>query len=125
MPLAVLHSPAEWRARFGTPALKAGPRSALTVGNFDGIHLGHQKILLGVVGRARATGALAAAVPFDPHPLKRLRPAEAPPLIATLAQRLARLDQMGLDAALVLKFGDQPSRLPPQRVRRRNRPRQL
>ncbi|PYU34750.1 MAG: hypothetical protein DMG28_04880 [Acidobacteria bacterium] len=114
MPLAVLHSPAEWRARFGTPALKAGPRSALTVGNFDGIHLGHQKILLGVVGRARATGALAAAVTFDPHPLKRLRPAEAPPLIATLAQRLAGLEQMGLDAALVLKFDDELSRLPPE-----------
>src|SRR2546427_11002304 len=109
MPLAVLHSPAEWRTRFGTPALKAGPRSALTVGNFDGIHLGHQKILRGVVGRARATGALAAAATFDPHPLKRLRPAEAPPLIATLAQRLARLKAMGTDAALRVNPGAQPS----------------
>src|SRR3989441_11693286 len=114
MPLAVLHSPAEWGARFGTPELKAGPRSALTVGNFDGIHLGHQKILRGVVGRARATGALAAAVTFDPHPLKRLRPAEAPPLSANLGHSWAGLEQMGLDAALVLKFDDELSCLSPE-----------
>lgn len=114
MPLAVLHSPAEWRARFGTPTLKGGPRSALTVGNFDGIHLGHQKILRGVVSRARATGALATVITFDPHPLKLLRPAEAPPLIAILAQRLARLEQMGLDAALVLKFDAELSLISPE-----------
>ncbi len=110
MPLAVLHSPGEWAARFG-----AGPRkTALTVGNFDGIHLGHQKILRGVVERARATGALAAAVTFDPHPLKLLRPAEAPPLIATLAQRLAGLEQLGIDAALVLRFDRELSQLSPE-----------
>lgn len=110
MPLAVLHSPGEWTARFGG----RGQKTALTVGNFDGLHLGHQRILRGVIKRARAIGALAAAVTFDPHPLKVLRPAEAPPLIATLAQRLAGLEQLGLDAALVLRFDHELSRSSPE-----------
>ena len=108
MPLAVLHSPSEWKARF------CARQTALSVGNFDGIHLGHQKILRGVAERARATRALAAAVTFDPHPLKILRPADAPPLIATLAQRLAGLEEIGLDAALVLRFDLELSRLAPE-----------
>ncbi len=98
MPLEVLHSAAEWKERFGAA------ETVVTVGNFDGIHLGHQRILRGVAERAPALRALAAAVTFDPHPLKILRPADAPPLIATLAQRLARLEQLGLNAALVLRF---------------------
>jgi len=110
MPLAVLHSPAEWVARFGA----GRPRTVLTVGNFDGIHLGHQRILRRVVERARATGAMAAAVTFDPHPLKILRPAEAPQLIATLAQRLEGLERMGLDAALVLRFDAELARHSPE-----------
>ncbi len=100
MPLAVLRSLADWAARFGV----AKPRTVLAVGNFDGMHLGHREILRGVVRHARAIEALAAAVTFDPHPLKVLRPDEAPPLISTLEQRLAGLQAMGLDAALVLKF---------------------
>ncbi len=108
MRLEVVHSPAEWRARLGEAATVA------TVGNFDGIHLGHQKILRGVAERARAMHALAAAVTFDPHPLKVLRPHDAPPLIATLGQRLAGLEEMGLRAALVLRFDVELSRLSPE-----------
>ena len=110
MPFAVLHSPAEWAARFGG----SGRRTVLTVGNFDGLHLGHQRILRGVFERARAADATAAAVTFDPHPLKLLRPDDAPPLITTLAQRLAGLEQMGLDAVLVLKFDPKILRLSPE-----------
>ncbi len=110
MPLVVVHSLGEWAARLGERQSK----TALTVGNFDGLHLGHQKILRGVVERARAMGALAAAVTFDPHPLKILRPAEAPPLIATLAQRLAGLEQQGLEAALVLPFDREFAQLSPE-----------
>ncbi len=109
MALEVFHSPAEWVARFGADA-----KTALTVGNFDGIHLGHQKILRGVVERARATGTIAAAVTFDPHPLKILRPAEAPPLISTLEQRLSGFEELGLAAALVLRFDLPLSRLSPE-----------
>jgi riboflavin kinase/FMN adenylyltransferase len=108
MPLAVLRSLADWAARFSA----AGPRTVLAVGNFDGIHLGHRAILRGIVRDARAIEALAAAVTFDPHPLKVLRPGDAPPLISTLEQRLAGLEEMGLDAALVLKFDLDLAHLP-------------
>jgi riboflavin kinase/FMN adenylyltransferase len=110
MPLAVLHSLGEWTARFGA----AGAGTVLTVGNFDGLHRGHQKILSEVLVRARAVSSLAAAVTFDPHPLKVLRPAEAPILISTLAQRLAGIEAAGLDAALVLQFNRELSHLSPE-----------
>lgn len=96
----VLRSASEWARRFG----EEGRRSVLSVGNFDGLHLGHQKILGSVVERARAVGAVAAVVTFDPHPLKVLRPAQAPPLVETLSQRLEGLARLELDAALVQTF---------------------
>src|SRR6267378_3864617 len=108
MALTVLHSPEEWTARFG-----AGTRTVLSVGNFDGLHLGHQKILRMVLARARPTGHTAAAIAFDPHPMKLLRPDNAPRMIETLSQRLAGLDQLGLDAALVLRFDRALSLLSP------------
>lgn len=97
----VLHSPAEWRERFGNSGATG---STLSVGNFDGLHLGHQKIIRAVVEKARATNTVGAVVTFDPHPLKVLRPAQAPPLVETLAQRIANFKSMGLDAVLVLHF---------------------
>jgi riboflavin kinase/FMN adenylyltransferase len=115
MALVVARSPQEWAARFGA----AGPQTVVTIGNFDGLHLGHQRILRGVVERARAIGALAAAVTFDPHPLKVLRSTEAPPLIATLEQRLAALEEIGIAAVLVLHFDLALSRLSPEEFVRR------
>jgi riboflavin kinase / FMN adenylyltransferase len=98
MAFTVLHSPEEWKARF-SPA-----RTALSVGNFDGLHLGHQKILRTLLERARANSQHALAVTFDPHPLKILRPDRAPRMIQTLAQRMTGFEQIGLAAALILRF---------------------
>ncbi len=69
MPFEVLHSPGEWMARFGA----SGTGSVLTVGNFDGLHLGHQKILRDVVERARAASAVATVLTFDPPPSELAR----------------------------------------------------
>ena len=110
MPLHVLHSPAEWSRHFG-PGRR---RTALTVGIFDGLHRGHQALLLGVVERARRLGLMTAAITFDPHPLQILHPEKAPRLLATLAQRLAGFEQLGLDAALVMKFGRALSHVSPE-----------
>lgn len=88
----------EWRSHFGARS------SAVTVGNFDGLHLGHRQILRRVVERAKQTGNLGAAITFDPHPTQFLRPENAPLLITTIAQRLAAFERLGLDAALVLRF---------------------
>src|SRR6185437_10930522 len=100
MPLAVARSPQEWLAQFGN----SGRRAALTIGNFDGVHLGHQAILRRVRESARESGALAAILTFYPHPARVLRPASAPVLLMTLEQRLTAIESLGLDAALVLTF---------------------
>jgi riboflavin kinase/FMN adenylyltransferase len=108
MPPAVAYSPAEWTERFGAA------RTVLSVGTFDGLHLGHQRILGQVLARARAIGAMAAVVTFDPHPMHVLRPNHAPAMIQTLEQRLEGFAGMGLDAALVLRFDRALSLLSPE-----------
>ncbi|HXA79411.1 MAG TPA: bifunctional riboflavin kinase/FAD synthetase [Candidatus Acidoferrales bacterium] len=100
MALAVVRSPEEWFARFGHPCR----HTAVTIGNFDGVHLGHQQILRTVLARARQSDTLAAVLTFYPHPARVLRPAEAPALLETLEQRLAAIDATGVDAAFVARF---------------------
>jgi len=80
-----------------------GPTVA-TLGNFDGVHKGHQAVLATVVGRARAEGARAVAVTFDPHPVAVLHPDRAPQIITGPQQRLDLLAATGLDAVLVMEF---------------------
>jgi riboflavin kinase/FMN adenylyltransferase len=74
------------------------------IGNFDGVHLGHQEILSAVAAEARMLGARAVAITFDPHPEQFLRPAQAPRLLTPLAERLRLLALTGVDAVLVLPF---------------------
>jgi len=78
--------------------------TVLTLGVFDGLHLGHQAIMARVVERAKITGSIATAITFDPHPRAVLHPESAPPLLQTLDQRLANLDVLGIDQAVVVKF---------------------
>jgi riboflavin kinase / FMN adenylyltransferase len=99
-PLAVLNSPHEWNAYFG----ERRKRCAVTIGNFDGVHLGHQRILRGVVERSLETDTMSAVLTFYPHPARVLRPENAPPLLMTLPQRLLAFQTSGIDAALVLTF---------------------
>ncbi len=80
-----------------------GP-SVVTLGNFDGVHAGHRVVLGRVVEAARAAGALAVAVTFEPHPLQVLQPGHAPEQITGLDQRLALLAATGVDAVLVMPF---------------------
>jgi riboflavin kinase / FMN adenylyltransferase len=80
-----------------------GP-SVVSVGNFDGVHCGHQQVLREIVRRAAENGARALAVTFDPHPLKVLRPEIAPPLITPQAVKEALLAEAGLDTLVVIPF---------------------
>ncbi|MBV8114961.1 MAG: bifunctional riboflavin kinase/FAD synthetase [Silvibacterium sp.] len=93
-------------------ALPAGlTRSVLAIGNFDGVHRGHQTIMQQIRERARLLDAQSLAVTFDPHPMRVLRPDQAPRLITPLPQRLDLLTQTGIDASLVIPFTEEFSRL--------------
>jgi riboflavin kinase / FMN adenylyltransferase len=76
-----------------------------SVGNFDGVHRGHQRLLTAVREQARGAGWEAVAVTFEPHPSRILRPEAAPRLITPLAEKLRRMEDCGVDAVLVLAFG--------------------
>jgi riboflavin kinase/FMN adenylyltransferase len=80
------------------------PPSVVAQGTFDGIHLGHQAVIRTAVERARARSAQAVALTFDPLPVAVLRPAEAPPEILSLAERLERIAALGPDLTLVIPF---------------------
>ena len=80
-------------------------RSVVTVGNFDGVHLGHQLVLSRARHVARELGGLpVVVVTFDPHPIAVLRPEHAPPTLTTLETRAALLGAAGADDVLVLPF---------------------
>jgi riboflavin kinase/FMN adenylyltransferase len=83
---------------------KALTRPVLSIGNFDGIHLGHRAILDTVVERSHALEGEAVVYTFDPHPRKILRPERAPRLLATLEQKLELLEGAGVDAVIVEPF---------------------
>jgi riboflavin kinase/FMN adenylyltransferase len=89
-----------------------GP-SAVTIGNFDGVHRGHRVVVERLIERARAAGLRAVAVTFDPHPMSVVRPDTAPPLLTTPDQRAALLGELGVDAVCVLPFTREFSRLSP------------
>jgi riboflavin kinase/FMN adenylyltransferase len=86
-------------------------RTVLAIGNFDGVHRGHQAILRNVRERAAQLGARSLAVTFDPHPVRVLRPEQAPKLITPLPQKLDLLAATGVDATVVIPFTPEFSRL--------------
>jgi len=87
------------------------PRGCVaTIGNFDGMHLGHQEIVRGVVARARELGGPSSVITFDPHPLSVVAPDRVPRQITTLSQKTELLAAMGIDALLVVPFTHEFSR---------------
>jgi len=89
-----------------------GP-TVVTVGNYDGLHVAHQHVLRRVVSRAKELRARSAVLTFEPHPERILRPGEAPPLVTPLPHKLRLLEELGLDAAVVLPFTRDLSLTPP------------
>src|SRR5439155_26619392 len=80
------------------------PGSVLTLGNFDGAHLGHQAIVRRAVARAREAAGLAVALTFEPHPVAVLAPARPPLMLQALPARLGRLAGPGVAVTVVQGF---------------------
>jgi riboflavin kinase/FMN adenylyltransferase len=87
-----------------------GP-SIAAIGNFDGVHLGHQEILGAVVREARSRGMKAVAITFEPHPEQFLRPDRAPGLLTPMDHRIRLLAETGIDAIVILLFDEELAKL--------------
>lgn len=91
-----------WRSLDEVPADLG--RTAVVVGNFDGVHRGHQHVLSQGRALADAQGLTLVAITFEPHPMAVLRPEHAPPMLSTLEMRAELLVRHGADAVLALPF---------------------
>lgn len=87
----------------------------VTIGNFDGMHVGHQQIVRRVVDRARELGAPSVVITFQPHPLSVVAPDRVPLQILTVAQKEALLEDTGLTAVAVVPFTPEFSRWPAEK----------
>ena len=86
----------------------------ITIGNFDGVHLGHQKILKKTIQRARALGGVAVVYTFHPHPLKVVRPEAEPQSISTFEEKVRLIDGLGIDFLICENFTRQFAEQPPE-----------
>src|SRR3989338_3161092 len=89
--------------------------SVVTIGVFDGVHIGHKAIIKKVAMRAKRIGAKSVVVTFDPHPLKVLRPRHFVPSLISLKHRVKLIKELGIDNVLVMKFSKKIASMPPEK----------
>jgi riboflavin kinase/FMN adenylyltransferase len=103
----IIHFPEDSRpARWSQPVL--------ALGNFDGVHRGHRKILDRLSRVASERGATSVVMTFDPHPPRIVRPDKAPPLLMTMAQKLDAVTSAGIQGAAIVRFTPEFSRWDPE-----------
>lgn len=79
-------------------------KGVVTLGNFDGLHLGHQELVRKVVEKAREINGSSIVFTFHPHPLKVLAPESCPPLLSTYDEKVAMFEELGIDLLLMIPF---------------------
>lgn len=96
--MEIIYGLDNWQQKF--------PRIITAIGNFDGVHLGHQKIIKTTVEQARARRGTAMVMTFDPHPEEIINPDNSPPLLTTRAEKARILRKMGVDVLLLVEFNE-------------------
>lgn len=89
-------------------------KSILTLGNFDGLHIGHQELVKMIISRAREVGAVSMVVTFRPHPLKILAPDKCPPLISIYEEKIRLFEKLGIDVLVKIPFTVEFSTMSPE-----------
>lgn len=97
-----------------TPLAAPEAGTVVTVGTFDGVHLGHRAVLDEIARRARAAGRMSVLVTFEPHPLAVVNPAAAPPRLTTEVERTEALATCEIDRVMVLRFDRAMAALEPE-----------
>jgi riboflavin kinase/FMN adenylyltransferase len=87
-------------------------QAVITIGNFDGVHLGHQTLFRKVKERARAVGGQSVVITFDPHPIKLMRPDKQLPMLTTTAQKIKLLADLEVDVIIVHPFSPEFGAMP-------------
>ncbi|MQY02848.1 bifunctional riboflavin kinase/FAD synthetase [Actinomadura macrotermitis] len=88
-------------------------RSVVTIGVFDGVHRGHQRIVRAAADQAAERGLRSVVITFDPHPDEVVRPGTHPPLLTSTRRRIELLEGLGTDAVVVVPFTLELSKVPP------------
>ena len=99
---------------FCTLPPRSASRTALTIGKFDGVHLGHRSIIERLIAAAIERGLPSCALTFDPHPAQFFLKDQAPSRLTTLAQKVRLLEECGLDRLYVCPFNETMARMSPE-----------
>ena len=89
--------------------------SAVTIGTFDGVHVGHRALIGRAIDDAHARGLASVVLTWDRHPTATLRPGSEPPLLTSLERKTELIEELGVDVLVVLAFDTELSRWPPER----------
>ena len=80
------------------------PKAAITIGNFDGVHIGHQALFYQTIEKAQSLGGTSIAMTFEPHPARVLGRSKGPPLITLVEQKMELISRTGIDVAICVPF---------------------
>ena len=106
------------RVRLESLTARGWPSAAVTIGNFDGVHRGHEALVRAAAQWARSEGGDTVVLTFDPHPVSVVDPARAPTTLTTLDQKAELIEGLGVDRLVVVPFDEELARRPPEEFAR-------